>query len=63
MGGVDSAALAEHIANSMDGDWNDGLEAFVSASWVPGGNGLHVNLTDDGGGRLGSFRVIIEQIS
>lgn len=62
MGGVDSAALARHIAAFLDGDYNDGLEAYVEAS-TPGGNGLHVNLKGDGGDRLGSFRIIIEQIS
>lgn len=62
MGGVDSAELAQHIAGILDGDWDDGLNAFVEAS-TPGGNGLHVTLKGDGGDRLASFRIIIEQIS
>lgn len=62
MGGVDSAELAQHIVSTLDGNWDDGLNAFVEAS-SPGGNGLHVHLKGDGGDRLGSFRIIIEQIS
>lgn len=59
---ITAPALAQHIAGILDGDWDDGLEAYVSAS-TPGGNGLHVGLTSDGGDRLGSFRIIIEEIA
>lgn len=62
MGNINSARLASHIAAILDGDWDDGLEAYVNAS-SPGGNGLHVRLEDDEEKSLGSFRIIIEQIS
>lgn len=62
MAKVTAQALAEHIVGILDGDWDDGLEAYVSAS-TPGGNGLHINLKGDGGDRLGSFRIIIEEIA
>lgn len=62
MGAVTAAELAESIVSSLDGDWDDSLNAFVDAS-TPGGNGLHVTLKGEGGDRLASFRIIIEQIS
>lgn len=62
MGNLDSERLASHIAAILDGDWDDGLEAYVNAS-TPGGNGLHVRLEDEAGSQLGSFRIIVEQIS
>lgn len=62
MGGVTKEELAAHIAAILDGDWDDGLNAYVEAS-TPGGNGLHVTLKGDGGDRLASFRIIIEQIA
>lgn len=58
---VDRFRLARHIADSLDGNYDDGLEAYVAAG--ANGNGLHVTLFDDQENRLGSFRVIVEQIS
>lgn len=62
MGRITKEVLAAHIAATLDGDWDDGLEAYVSASTL-GGNGLHMKLSADGGDHLGTFRIIIEQIS
>jgi hypothetical protein len=59
---VDKEKMARHIADSLDGDWDDGLEAFVEVT-TSRGNGFHVTLKGDGGERLGSFRIIVEQIS
>lgn len=60
MGGPSAAELAAHLAGVIDGDYDDGLEAYVSASAT--GNGFHVGLSGDGGERLGAYRVIVERI-
>jgi hypothetical protein len=60
MAGPSAADLAEHIAAILDGDYDDGLDVYVSASAT--GNGFHIGLSGDGGERIGAYRVIIEQI-
>lgn len=55
-----SVHMAQHIADAMDGEWDDGLEAFVSAG--ANGNGLHIRLSGGGGERIGAYRVIVEEM-
>lgn len=59
MSPVDSDALAAHIAASLDGDWDDGIEAYVEAFASAGG--LSVNLRSDGGDLISSFVFTITQ--
>lgn len=59
MGAVDSAALAAHIAAILDGNWDDGVEAYVEAFASAGG--LSVNLRSDGGDLISSFVFTITQ--
>lgn len=58
MRGPSASEIASSIESSIDGEWDDGLEAFVSAS--ANGNGLHIRLTGDGGERIATYRVIVE---
>lgn len=59
MGRIKPDDLAAHIAARLDGDYDDGLDAYVSASAV--GNGFHIGLSDDDG-KIGAYRVMVEQI-
>lgn len=61
MGNVNSEALAYHIGAVLDGDWDDGIEAFVAAS--ANGNVLNIELSDDGGALIQKFKVTVEQVS
>jgi len=62
MAGPTTHDLAAHIAAILDGDWDDGIGAYVEASAI--GNGLHIHLTEDEeDGRIATYRVIVEQIS
>ena len=66
MGGVTTAELAAHIAAILDGDWDDGLNAYVEAAAetrASGVSGLRVSLKSDGGDEIGLFRIIVKSIA
>jgi len=60
MGRITPADLAEHIAAILDGDYDDWLEVYVSASAV--GNGFDIRLSECEEERKGAYRVTIEQV-
>jgi hypothetical protein len=53
MGGITPAAMAEHIAGILDGDYDDGLEVAVSAHAVD--NVMHISLYDEEGSAITVF--------
>lgn len=58
MAAITAADLAEHIAAILDGDYDDGLEAYVSASAK--GDALSIGLESDGV-RVGAYRLTVER--
>lgn len=57
---VSAADLAEHIAGIMDGDYDDGLEAFVAAT--ARGSVIDLGLYDDGSARVGGYKITVEKV-
>lgn len=60
MGDITAAELAYHLGARIDGEWDDGLEAYVEAS--SDNNVLTVDLKGDGGDHIGTFRVTVEKV-
>lgn len=61
MGVVDKEELAAHIATTLDGNWDDGLNAYVETMVERGGNTMRLNLRGDGGDLLASFDIVVIQ--
>jgi|SwirhirootsSR3_FD_contig_31_15874166_length_1419_multi_3_in_0_out_0_2 hypothetical protein len=55
---IDAERILDLIAGTLDGDYNDGIEAFVGAS--SDGEFLHISV-DDGEGNQKSFTFTVEQ--
>lgn len=58
LGHIDAERILDLLAGHVDGDWNDGIEAFIGAS--SDGEFLHINV-DDGEGNQKNFTLTIEQ--
>ena len=54
---IDAERILELISNTIDGGWNDGIEAFVGAS--NDGETIYVEV-DDGEGNKKKFTLTIE---
>lgn len=57
LGHIDAERILDLISGTIDGGWNDGIEAFVSAS--NDGDTLSVEVEDDDGNKK-SFTLTIE---
>lgn len=55
---IDSERILDLISGTIDGGWNDGIEAFVGAS--NDGEFLHVEVEDDDGNKK-KFYLSIEE--
>ena len=60
MAAITAADLAEHIAGVLDGDYDDGLEAFVAATAT--GSVIDLGLYDDGSARVGGYKITVEKV-
>lgn len=56
---VDAEALLDLISGTIDGGWNDGIEAYIGAS--NDGDTLFVTV-DDGEGNKKKFELTIEAV-
>lgn len=56
---IDAERVLDLISGHIDGDWNDGIEAYVGAS--NDGETLYVEI-DDGEGTKKNFTLTIEQV-
>lgn len=56
---IDAERILDLISGTIDGGWNDGIEAYVGAS--NDGEFLHVEV-EDGEGATKSFHLTIEQV-
>lgn len=54
---IDESRILDLISNTLDGGWNDGLEAYVSAS--NDGEYIHIEVQDDEG-KVKRFYLSIE---
>lgn len=53
--------LAQSVANAIDGDWNDGLSAYLTA--VVKGGDLIVTATDEQTNETARYRATFERIN